>query len=41
MRISHTLDREPVGNGRMPVPVASGCSSWLWGNRAHRSEVTH
>ena len=41
MRLSETFDLKPVGDGRMPVPVASGCSACLWGKQAHHSETRH
>ena len=41
MHVPETLDRKPVGDGRMPVPVAVGCSTCLWRKEAKRSQARH
>jgi hypothetical protein len=41
MRLPETVDRKPVGDGRMPVPVAISCSACLWGKLANHSETRH
>jgi len=39
MRSPETFDRKPVGDGRMPVPVASGCPTRLGGKPPQRTET--
>ena len=41
MRLPETFDRKPVGDGRMPVPVPSECSTCLWSTPAKHSEMRH